>query len=262
MILLAPEVGYNGILSSKALKRFPVEPAGGCLYSTEGEQLLILYIKWNFVRGSCPPFFRTVLQYCTVVQICCTCAVNKNTRRTTGTKRDTHHRHKKGTHPKAAHWGAKNMHLLLHSKHIAPKPCIARAPEFVFYIFSSRYYHQGYLQNLGTTKRSNMKKNRYEVWKQTFSELDFETLRLESAALGNSLNARQHRSSGRNKPYSLIEDCEVRQSIASFFSAWGIYLLHCRGERPFATCLRWGTGLAPAPSLLRIIAPILRNFFH
>jgi hypothetical protein len=64
-----------------------------------------------------------------------------------------------------------------------------------------------------------MKKNRYEVWKQTFSELDFETLRLESAALGNSLNARQHRSSGRNKPYSLIEDFEVRQSIASFFSA-------------------------------------------
>jgi hypothetical protein len=61
-----------------------------------------------------------------------------------------------------------------------------------------------------------MKKNRYEVWKQTFSELDFETLRLESAGLGISLNARQHRSSGRNKPYSLIEDFEVRQSIASF----------------------------------------------
>ena len=49
--------------------------------------LTILYIKWNFVRGSCPPFFRTVLQYCTVVQICCTCTVNKNTRRTTGTRR-------------------------------------------------------------------------------------------------------------------------------------------------------------------------------
>jgi len=44
-------------------------------------------------------------------------------------------------------------------------------------------------------------------------------LRLESAGLGISLNARQHRSSGRNKPYSLIEDFEVRQSIASFFSA-------------------------------------------
>jgi len=27
--------------------------------------------------------------------------------------------------------------------------------------------NQGYLQNLGTTKRSNMKKNTFKVWKQT-----------------------------------------------------------------------------------------------
>ena len=64
--------------------------------------LYILYIKWNFVRGSYPPFFRTVLQYRTVVHICCTCAVKKNTRRTTGTRRDTHHGHKKGSDPRAS----------------------------------------------------------------------------------------------------------------------------------------------------------------
>ena len=121
---------------------------------------------------------------------------------------------------------------------------------------------QGYLQNLGTTKRSNMKKNRYEVWKQTFSELDFETLRLISAGLGISPSARHHRPAGRNEPYYPIENFEARQSITSFFSAWGIYMLYCRGERPFSTCLRWGTRLAPAPSLLRIIAPILRKLFH
>ena len=31
--------------------------------------------------------FFMYLHYCTVVQICCTCTVNKNTRRTTGTRR-------------------------------------------------------------------------------------------------------------------------------------------------------------------------------
>ena len=51
-----------------------------------------------------------------------------------------------------------------------------------------------------------MKKNRYEVWKQTFSELDFEMLRVKSAALGNSLNTRHHRPAGRNKSYQLLED--------------------------------------------------------
>jgi len=71
-----------------------------------------------------------------------------------------------------------------------------------------------------------MKKNRYEVWKQTFSELDFETLRLESAGLGISLNARQHRSSGRNKPYSLIEDFETRCLTTFFFCTYRLFLLH------------------------------------
>ena len=40
--------------------------------------------------------------YSTTVQFCCTCAVNKNTRRTTGTRRDTHHGHKKGAHSRAS----------------------------------------------------------------------------------------------------------------------------------------------------------------
>jgi hypothetical protein len=36
-------------------------------------------------------------------------------------------------HLKAVHWGAKDTHLLLllRSKHIAPKPRIARAPKLV-----------------------------------------------------------------------------------------------------------------------------------
>jgi hypothetical protein len=41
------------------------------------------------------------VQYRTTVQFCCTCAVNKYTRRTTGTRRDTHHGHYKGTHSRA-----------------------------------------------------------------------------------------------------------------------------------------------------------------
>ena len=69
------------------------------------------------------------LQYCTVVLICCTCAVNKNTRRATGTRRDTQHGHKKGTHPRASQGRA--LRCYERSKHIAPKPRIARAPELV-----------------------------------------------------------------------------------------------------------------------------------
>ena len=51
--------------------------------------------------GSWSSFFM-YLQYCIVVQIFCTCAVNKNTRRTTGTRRNMHHGHRKGTHPRAS----------------------------------------------------------------------------------------------------------------------------------------------------------------
>ena len=74
--------------------------------------LKILYIKWNLVvRGSWSSFFM-YLQYCIVVQICCTCAVNKNTRRTTGTRRAPIH-----GHLKAAHWCAKNAaNTLLRSR--------------------------------------------------------------------------------------------------------------------------------------------------
>ena len=46
--------------------------------------------------------FFLYLQYCTVVQICLTCAVIKKTRRTTCTRRDTQHGHKKSTHPRAS----------------------------------------------------------------------------------------------------------------------------------------------------------------
>ena len=42
------------------------------------------------------------LQYYSTVQFCCTCAVNKNTRQTTGTRRDTRHGHYEGTHPRAS----------------------------------------------------------------------------------------------------------------------------------------------------------------
>ena len=78
----------------------------------------------------------------------------------------------------------------------------------------------------GYTKRSNMKKNTFKVWKQTFSELDFVTLRVKSAALGNSLNARHHRPAGRNKPYSLVEDFETRSLTTFFFCTYRLFLLH------------------------------------
>ena len=68
--------------------------------------LKILYIKWNLVvRGSWSSFFM-YLQYCTVVQICCTCAVKKTQggprvqegTRTTGTRRAPTHGHLKAAH--------------------------------------------------------------------------------------------------------------------------------------------------------------------
>jgi hypothetical protein len=47
--------------------------------------------------------FFMYLQYCgTDLLYMCRCAVNKNTRRTTGTRRDTCHGHYKGTHPRAS----------------------------------------------------------------------------------------------------------------------------------------------------------------
>ena len=59
----------------------------------------ILYLKWNFDRGSfvvVVVFYVPTVQYCSTVQFCCTCAVNKYTRRTTGTRWDTHHGHYTG----------------------------------------------------------------------------------------------------------------------------------------------------------------------
>ena len=71
----------------------------------------------------------------------CRCAVNKTPgrpraqegTRTTGNTRALTH-----GHLKAVRWGAKNTHLLLRSKHIAPKPRIARAPELVISCFCRR----------------------------------------------------------------------------------------------------------------------------
>jgi len=87
-----------------------------------------------------------------------------------------------------------------------------------------------------------MKKNRYEVWKQTFSELDFETLRVKSAALGNSLNARHQRPAGRNKPYHSIEDIEMRCPSA-YFSVFILPSCCTVAEsKPLSTSLRCSTG--------------------
>ena len=52
--------------------------------------------RQRFVRGGGRRCFGT---YSTVTQICRTCAVNKNTRWTTGTSRDMHHGHYNGTYP-------------------------------------------------------------------------------------------------------------------------------------------------------------------
>ena len=96
------------------------------------------------------------------------------------------------------------------------------------------WHQQGYLQNLGTTKRSNMKKNTFKVWKQTFSELDFETLRLISAGLGISPSARHHRPAGRNEPYYPIEDCKTRCLTTFFLCVYRLFLLYWRGEQPLS----------------------------
>ena len=91
------------------------------------------------VRSWWSSFFKYLLvQYCSTVQFCCACAVNKYTRRTTGTRWDTNHGHYKGTHSRAFQGRALKCYehaptaLLLRSKHIVPKPRIARAPELVW----------------------------------------------------------------------------------------------------------------------------------
>jgi hypothetical protein len=109
-----------------------------------GKSTVVPY-PWWFVRSFVVVvvfYVPTYLQYSTV-QFCCTCAVNKTPggpraqegTRTTGNTRALTH-----GHLKAVHWGAKNTHLRLRSKHIAPKPRIARAPELVS-TNSSYFYH-------------------------------------------------------------------------------------------------------------------------
>jgi len=86
-------------------------------------------------RGSWSSFFM-YLQYFTVVQLYMCSSKQKiqggpraqEGTRTTGTRRALIHGH---LNLKAAHWGDKDTRLLFRSKHIAPKPRIARAPELV-----------------------------------------------------------------------------------------------------------------------------------
>ena len=106
----------------------------------------------SYVVRWCPPFFCTYVQYCsTDLLYMCRCAVNKTPggpraqegTRTTGNSRELTHEHLK-----AVHLGAKNTHLLLRSKHIAPRPRIARAPELVVQKLVSTYM----CRRLKTTK--------------------------------------------------------------------------------------------------------------
>ena len=79
------------------MKSFP----GGKLGMGMG---LILSIKWNFVRGSFVRSFvgvRPFFLYCTTVQFCCICAVDK--------KAD--HGHKQGHAPRALHGEIFHGHL-------------------------------------------------------------------------------------------------------------------------------------------------------
>ena len=88
--------------------------------------------------------FFVSIQYCsTDLLYMCRCAVNKTPSdpraqegtRTTGNTMALIH-----GHLKAVHWGAKNTHLLLRSKHIAPKPRTARAPELVWLWWSDELH--------------------------------------------------------------------------------------------------------------------------
>ena len=60
------------------------------------------HIKWKIDRvlSWWSSFFCTYSS--TAAQVCCTCAVKKNARRTTDTRRNLHHGHHKGTHPRAS----------------------------------------------------------------------------------------------------------------------------------------------------------------
>ena len=85
--------------------------------------------------GVRPFFVLYYISYCTVhTTVLLYMCSKQNIRRTTGTRRDTHHGQYKGTHPRAPQGRAlrRQEHaptVLLRSKHIAPKPRIARAPE-------------------------------------------------------------------------------------------------------------------------------------
>jgi len=101
-------------------------------------------IWWFVVRGSwfvVVVFYVPTLQYCsTDLLYMCGCAVNKTPggpraqegTRTTGNTRALTH-----GHLKAVHRCAKNTRQLFRSKHIAPEPRIARAPELVSLVQST-----------------------------------------------------------------------------------------------------------------------------
>ena len=100
-----------------------------------GLKFEILYIKWNFVRGSfvgVRPFFL----YCAIAQFCCTCAVDKKRKsgpraqkgsRATRTSRGLIH-----GYLKAANKGVRCS--VLHTKRTAPEPRMARAHKLVIII--------------------------------------------------------------------------------------------------------------------------------
>ena len=99
------------------------------------------------------PFFL----YCTTVQFCCTCAVDK--------KRKSGPRAQKGSRATGTTWGThprapqvrEQRGTVLRTKLTAPEPHIARAPKLVQIHFHFHYvlyyyrYYQGYLQTLDTT---------------------------------------------------------------------------------------------------------------
>ena len=75
-------------------------------------------------------FYVPAVLYCsTDLQYMCSKQKHKAGHGHKKTRRGTHHEHKKGTHPRASQGRA--LRCQERSKHIAPKPRIARAPELV-----------------------------------------------------------------------------------------------------------------------------------
>ena len=100
-----------------------------------GVQYFILYIKWNFVRGSFVRSLVSALSFCTVLLHSSVVYVLQIRKRTTGTKRVTRHGHYTGlsstgtSRPRTKGHGAPRS--ALRTKLTATEPYIARAPKLV-----------------------------------------------------------------------------------------------------------------------------------